>query len=172
MKLVFTLLLLPMVLFLPSCGGQVESNDGTPQVFREALGNWTGTHKLMGSDELHDASYKVFMDGENLVHEFTSNYGGGFTGRESMHAHDSELHATWTDSQESEKMESNGSYDAASRTLTMTGEGADWEDPSKTVTYKHVTVYGEGTSSYTMTVIDPTGNEAQVMWIEMKKIGE
>lgn len=165
-----------MVLFLPSCGGQVESDDGLHPYFREAIGNWTGTHKMLGSEEAFEASYKVYMDGNDLIHEFTSNFGGGFTGKESMHAHEGstggDLHATWTDSHEAEPMSSTGSFDKGTRTLTMVGEGADFEDPEKTVTYKHVTVYGEGTSNYTMIVIDAEGTETEVMWIEMTKIGD
>ncbi len=174
MRLLLALLLLPLVVLIPSCGGQVEVDDGLPKYWHDVTGNWSGTQKVMGSEEAFDASYKVYIEGNNLIHEFTSNFGGGFTGKESMHTHDNpnDLHATWTDSMEPEAMSSSGSYDAATKTLTMSGEGADWNDPEKTVTYKHVTVYGEGTSNYTMIIIDAEGNENEVMWIEMTKISD
>ena len=161
-----------MALLLPACGGQVESGDGMPALYSQAVGNWSGTHKVMGNDQEFNASYKVYVDGENLIHEFTSDFGGGFTGRESLHSHGTELHATWTDSHESGEMESSGTYDAASKILIMSGKGPDWQDPAKTVTFRHVTEYGDNTSKYTMFMIDDQGNESEVMWINMTKDSE
>lgn len=167
MKQLIALLLLPLMM---ACG-QAEAETKVPAFFAEAVGNWDGTQRLMGTDVVFDASYQVRVTEENmLVHEFKSNWNGAFAGREEMTFDaDGKLHAKWTDTAESEEMLSTGSYDASTKTLTMLGSGPNWSNPEEIVTFEHITVYNDGKSDYTMTMISADGTRNEVMWISMVK---
>ncbi|MBC8406269.1 MAG: DUF1579 family protein [Planctomycetes bacterium] len=167
MKQFIALLLLPLVM---ACG-QAEAETKVPGFFAEVVGNWDGTQRMMGTDLVFDASYKVHVTEENmLVHEFTSNWNGAFAGREELTFDaDGTLHAVWSDTAESEEMVSTGKFDDATKTLTMTGKGPNWSNPEEIVTFEHVTVYKDGSSNYTMTMISDDGTRNEVMWINMVK---
>ena len=107
-----------------------------------------------------------------LVHDYTSNWNEAFRGREELYFDptDGKLHATWTDTEDPNQSSTIGSYNSDTRTLTMIGAGPDWQDPEKTVTFKHVTAYSAGKSSYTMYMIGSDGVEIPSMWIDVSKV--
>ena len=128
---------------------------------------------MLGSEKQFEANYKIRLtDSGVLVHDFTSNWNGAFTGREELYFDptDGELHATWTDTEDPIESSTTGSYDSGTKTLTMIGTGADWQDPEKTIIFKHVTVYSDEKSSYTMFMIGSDGVEIPSMWIDVSKV--
>lgn len=152
---------------LTSCG---SAEPPTARAHFESLvGEWEGTHRILGYPDPFPATYTIAMDGDVVVHNFSSEFEGGFTGHERMtFAENGELVATWTDSGGDDNLVSRGSWDAETNTLTMRGEGTSWTDPEKTIQYRHVTVYGDDTTSYTMHMTED-GQEQEVMWIEMTR---
>lgn len=158
-------------LAIPACG---SSEAPTAREHFEALaGDWEGTHRLLNNPNEYAALYAIAMDGEVLVHSFSSTWEGGFTGHERMSfLEDGSLMAVWSDSTSEESAETEGNYDPATRTLTMHGDGESWTNPGTRVEYEHVTVYQDDSFSYTMSVTED-GEKKEVMWIEMtRKAGE
>ena len=156
-----------LLLSLANCGSSEPPS--ARDHFASLVGDWEGSHKILGYPEEFEASYTISMEGDVLVHNFTSAFEGGFTGYERMTiAEDGELVATWSDSSSEENLVTRGSWDAETNTLTMQGEGTSWTDPEKKIQYRHVTVYGDDTLSYTMHMTED-GQEQEVMWIEMSR---
>jgi hypothetical protein len=158
-------------LVLPACGSSEAPT--AREHFASLAGDWEGTHRLLDNPNEYAALYAIAMDGETLVHSFSSTWEGGFTGHERMtFLEDGSLMAVWSDSSSDESAQTTGSYDSATRTLTMQGEGESWSTPGTLVTYEHVTVYQDDAFSYTMFVTE-NGERKEVMWIEMtRKAGE
>ena len=161
-------LLLAVCTFVLSSCGSTEPPTAREH-FESLVGDWEGTHRLLDNPNEYPALYNISMDGEVLVHSFSSTWEGGFTGHERMTIkEDGTLAATWSDSGGDDNLVTEGSWDGSTRTLTMTGDGASWSDPEKTIQYRHVTVYTDDTFSYTMHVRED-GEESDVMWIEMRR---
>lgn len=152
-------------LLLGSCSG------GPLAPLRGFVGSWSGTHRLLGEETGHPASYQVREEGEALVWEFRSEWGGGFTGRgvQRWDAEAGEFVETWSDSQApEEEWRTRGSWDAASATLTMRGEGEDWESGAR-IPFTHRTVrVGADAWRYVM-IAERAAGPVEVMWIEMRR---
>lgn len=169
--LVHALGLALVALILPACGS--DEAPSAREHFASLAGDWEGTHRLLDNPNEYPALYAIAMDGEVLVHSFSSTWEGGFTGHERMSfLEDGSLMAVWSDSGSDEPIESRGSYDPATRTLTMKGMAESWSTPGQQVEYEHVTVYDDDAFSYTMSVTE-NGEKSEVMWIKMtRKAGE
>jgi len=160
-----------LAISLSACS-QPHTSDASLADFAFLEGEWTGTHRVMGVDADFTASYQIAIeDGDTLIHEFQSDWNGGFTGREELRvAPDGKrFSAHWTDSADPNGMESIGSFDQEARTLEMFGYGVDWEQPDQQVLYRHRTVYQDSSFSYTMSVQQEEGLYTEVMWIEMNR---
>ncbi len=134
-------------------------------------GSWIGTQRTLGGAAVA-ASYEIRREGENLVWEFHSEFGGGFSGRgvQRWDAGAAEIVETWTDSSApGQEQTLRGAFDAGAATLVMRGAGPDPEDGA-TIPYVHTTrILAPDAWSYVMR-IEPPGREAQdVMWIEMRR---
>ncbi len=157
-----------ILIVLPACSG--DEVQGELQPFEHLIGHWNAEHVVFGAETVYAATYDIkFEGGDTLIHDFHSEFGGGFQGHEELRfdAEKGKLVAEWTDSDSDEVGHTEGSYDAATRTLTMTGKGPGFEDPNVLVGYRHVTVYGDGVADYTMFLIPPEGEEREVMSIHM-----
>ena len=153
---------------LASCGKPEDLP--VQEHFQQLVGEWEGTHRVMGNEHEYEARYTISMEGEVLVHAFASEWDGGFTGYERMSiSPDGELIAVWTDSGSEEASESRGSWDGVERVLTMIGSGESLLEPGTQVEYRHTTKYGRGSMAYTMTVVEADGSTQKLMWINMKK---
>jgi uncharacterized protein DUF1579 len=154
-------------LLLPACGSSEAPT--AREHFAALAGDWEGTHRLLDNPNEYAALYAIAMDGETLVHSFSSTWEGGFTGHERMtFLEDGSLMAVWSDSTSDETAETAGSYDSTTRTLTMHGDGESWTTPDTRVEYEHITVYQDDTFSYTMSVTED-GEKKEVMWLKMTR---
>lgn len=154
-------------LILPACGSSEAPT--AREHFAALAGNWEGTHRLLDNPNEYAALYAIAMDGETLVHSFSSTWEGGFTGHERMSfLEDGSLMAVWSDSASEKSVETTGNYDPATRTLTMRGEAESWTTPGTFVEYEHVTVYKDDAFSYTMSVTE-NDLKKEVMWIKMTR---
>lgn len=161
------LLLAVCTLFLSACSSAEPPT--AREHFEQLVGEWEGTHRLLDNPNEYPALYSISLDGDVLVHSFSSTWEGGFTGHERMTIkEDGTLVATWSDSGGDDNLVTEGSWDGATRTLEMKGEGVSWTDPEKTIQYRHVTVYTDDSFSYTMQLTED-GEEREVMWIEMSR---
>lgn len=159
------------LLFTACSQAEVETTDVNVFAFLE--GDWEGSHRILGTDQDFPARYEIsIVDEEVLVHEFQSDWAGGFTGREELRlAPDGKrFAATWTDSAAPEPTETIGHYDTDARSLEMFGYGANWQQPDQQVLFKHHTVYGDSQFSYTMSMQQEEGLYTEVMWIQMTRV--
>ena len=148
----------------------VSCSSGPLDPLADFVGSWEGTHRVAGDETAHPASYEVRVDGEALIWEFRSAWGGGFTGRgvQLWDAAHGEYVETWTDSMGGEPLAMRGAWDAASSTLTMRAESPDWETGAP-ITFRHRTVRNDRDRwTYTM-IAERAGGPEEVMWIEMRR---
>lgn len=133
-------------------------------------GEWTGTHKILGEDVEHAASYSIHREGGVLVWNFQSAFQGGFTGRalQRWDQDSGQFIEAWTDSLTPDAAtEITGTYDAQARVLLMSGEAPDWTTGAP-VAYRHrTTVLSQNEWDYVMQQATPDGNYREVMWIHM-----
>ena len=133
-------------------------------------GSWEGTHRLAGDETVYAAAYEIHEDKGALIWDFRSDWGGGFTGRgvQLWNQSRGEYDETWTDAIQAEPTVMRGAWDAASSTLRMHSEGADWET-GVIIPYEHRTVRQSADHwSYVM-IADRADGPVEVMWIEMKR---
>jgi uncharacterized protein DUF1579 len=161
------LFLFSLILGACSC----SENDTPMSHFEGLIGSWSGIQTMAGDENKYQATYKVSLTDGTLVHEFASNYAGGFTGTEKLHfdVETKQFVAEWIDSMQPEPSRTTGHFDVEKKELTMTGTGPDFADPNQTVKYLHFTQYGDQRINYTMSIIDDQGVATEVMWIKMTK---
>ena len=151
---------------LPSCSGDPVDR---LQVF---VGEWSGTHKILGEDGEHPASYAVRREGKVLVWDFQSGFQGGFTGR-ALQRWDKARQVfveAWTDSTTPDSaIELAGSFDAKTDVLLMTGLAPDWVTGAL-VGYRHeTTLVSQDEWTYVMKQAGPDGSYREVMWLHMRR---
>ncbi|MCH2102205.1 MAG: DUF1579 domain-containing protein [Planctomycetes bacterium] len=162
------LLLTACAFLLSACNSSAEPTTAREH-FEQLVGDWEGTHRLHENPNEYAALYSISLDGEVLVHSFSSAWEGGFTGHERMTIkEDGTLVATWSDSGGDENLVTRGTWSGETRTLEMKGEGVSWSNPQKAVQYRHVTTYADDSFLYTMHLTQD-GEEQEVMWIEMRR---
>ena len=161
-------LLLAVCAFALSACGSAEPPTAR-QHFEQLVGEWEGTHRLLDNPNEYSALYSISLDGDVLVHSFSSTWEGGYTGYERMTIKkDGTLVATWSDSGGDDSLVTEGSWDGTTRTLEMKGDGMSWTDPEKAIQYRHVTAYADNSFTYTMHLTEDS-EEREVMWIEMSR---
>jgi hypothetical protein len=153
-------------LLLPSCSQDPLAGLSAFQ------GEWAGTHKILGEEGEHAASYSVRRDGDELIWEFQSGFQGGFTGRarQRWDAASGELVETWTDSTAPDApMEIRGSFDAQTGVMLMKGMAPDWSTGAQ-VEYQHETTrIARDEWKYVMRQQQAGGEFVEVMWIHMRR---
>ena len=160
----FALPALLALTFLPSCSRDPLTS---LQVFE---GEWSGTHKILGEDGEHPASYSVHREDGVLVWNFQSGFQGGFTGR-ALQRWDKKrglFIEAWTDSMTPDAAtEIAGTYDSNTRVLLMSGEAPDWVTGAP-VHYRHqTTIVSQNEWNYVMQQAAPDGGSREVRWIHM-----
>jgi len=151
-----------------SCAGKAEPIDEISGF----VGNWNGTHKLLGDVNTYEATYVVKRVEDTLVWDFASTYDEGFTGHAvtSWDEARGQWAESWTDSTEEPESISYGDWDATSKTMHSKAPGQDWIDPNIDVIIHGTSVLGEGEFDYTMTFSYPDGKTTEVMWIHMTSV--
>lgn len=93
---------------------------------KKLVGTWDTTMKMMGQESKGTCTYKMDLGGLWLVSDFEGSVGGmKFSGRgyDTYDANKKKYIGLWLDSMSTSPMVMEGNYDAAKKTLTMTGEG-------------------------------------------------
>lgn len=133
-------------------------------------GSWVGTQRIAGDAAEYPASYEVSRDRDALIWSFRSEWGGGFTGRgvQLWDASVGDYLETWTDSGSATPASMRGGWNAVTRTLSLRGEGLDWET-GQPIQFQHRTVLHDADRwSYVM-IAERAGGPEEVMWLEMRR---
>lgn len=135
-------------------------------------GDWIGTHKILGEDGEHAATYAVHREGDVLVWQFSSGFQGGFTGQALLRWDEKlgQFVEAWTDSAMPEAaMETAGSFDSKTGVMLMTGMAPDWTT-GEPVAYQHeTTLLSKDEWKYVMHQATAEGGFREVMWIHMRR---
>jgi hypothetical protein len=162
-------LLLAACTLLPACSAEPADPLDAVAGF---VGKWSGTHRLLGVEEVFEASYVIERVEDQLVWDFVSTFQGGFTGHAelSWDATRGKWSESWRDSGGDEDSLAYGDWDAEDSTLRSSSQGVDWTDPSIKVTIHNTTVLQADDFDYTMTFSYPDGRTTEVMWIHMTRV--
>ena len=160
------------VAVLCSCSGETKPANPSIEDVAGFVGNWSGTHRLLGDETVYPASYVVKQVGEELIWDFASEVNGGFTGHAVLHWDETKgkWAESWKDSGGDDQSWTYGDWDAATKTMRSSAPGKDWTDESIDVTIHNTNTLGEGEFDYTMTFSYPAGKTTEVMWIHMTSI--
>ncbi len=124
--------ILTMTMALGLLAGAVRLTAGQPEVktgpehamFKECEGAWDANVKSKAGESKGSANYKVDLNGLWLLEHFKGEFGGKtFEGRgaTSYDATKKKYVGIWIDSMSSTPLISEGTYDKASKTMTMHG---------------------------------------------------
>ncbi len=133
------------------------------------VGEWQGTHKMLGSEEEYQATYSIKRVDDTLVWDFASTVQGGFTGHAVLRWDEERAQwaESWSDSSGDEETLSWGDWDTTTSTMHSSYSSVDWQDPAQKVVVHGTTTLGDGEFNYTMTYSYPDGKTVEVMWIHM-----
>jgi hypothetical protein len=122
------------------------------EVLKKMVGTWDITMKFGGMETKGVATYKMDLGGLWLASTVESEiFGAKFSGRgfDSYDAAKKKYVGLWIDSMSTSPMTMEGTYDKATKTLTMTGEGPGMD--GKPTKYKGVSVMpDDDTINFTM----------------------
>jgi Protein of unknown function (DUF1579) len=139
--------------------------------FKEAEGTWDATVKSKGGEAKGTAVYKVGLNGLWLLEQFKGDLGGmPFEGLGAMSydpAKKKYVHV-WIDSMITRPMTSEGSWDQATKTMTLTGEMPMPGGKSMPVTMA-TAVKDADTKVFTLTAAGPDGKQMEIMQITYKR---
>lgn len=124
------------------------------EILKKMTGNWDMTMKLGGMESKGTATYTMELGGLWLVGNVERDL-GKFSGRgfDTFDAAKKKYMAVWVDSMSTRATTMEGTYDAATRTMTMTGEGPGMD--GKPTRYRSVSAWkDDNTVVYSMYVGD------------------
>ena len=126
------------------------------EILKKMVGNWDMTMKLGGMESKGTATYTMELGGLWLVGNVERDLGGTkFAGRgfDTFDAAKKKYVAVWMDSTSTRPTTMEGTYDAATKTTTMTGEGPGLD--GKPARYRSVSAWkDDNTVVYSMYVGD------------------
>jgi hypothetical protein len=138
--------------------------------FKEAVGEWDATVKMMGSEMKAKASYKLDLGGFYLIEDFEGDFGGmKFSGRgTSAYCPIRKKYImTWCDNMSPSPMIMTGSYDKSGKTMTQVGEGPNHE--GKMSKFKSISTMTDK-DTMTMTMFEvKDGKDNEMMSITYKR---
>ncbi|MBI3462822.1 MAG: DUF1579 domain-containing protein [Planctomycetes bacterium] len=138
---------------------------------KEMEGAWDCVMKMGDMESKATAIYKSDLGGFWITSEFQGDFGGmKFTGR-GLDGYDpmkKKYVGVWVDSMSPGAMVSEGTYDAAGKVLTMTGEGAGQD--GKPAKYKMTTEHKDKDHFvFSMYMIGPDGKEVPAFTIDYRR---
>jgi hypothetical protein len=126
------------------------------EILKKMVGNWDMTMKLGGMESKGTVTYAMELGGLWLVGNVERDAGGEkFSGRgfDTFDAAKKKYVAVWADSMSTRPTTMEGTYDAATKTTTMTGEGPGTD--GKPTKYRSVSTWkDDNTVVYNMFVGD------------------
>ena len=148
---------LAAVLAAPAVQAQEGPKPGPEhEVLKKLVGNWDLVMKFGGMETKGKVTYKMDLGGLWLTSELESElFGAKFQGRslDSYDATKKKYVGIWVDSMSTSPMVMEGTYDAAKKTLTMSGEGPGMD--GKPTKYKSTSeMPDDDTINFTMYVGD------------------
>jgi len=134
---------LAVALFVvPAVRAQEPAKPGPEHAnLKKLVGTWDTTMKMGGQETKGIATYKMDLGGLWLVSTFEGSIGADkFSGRgfDSYDAGKKKYVGVWFDSMSTSPMITEGTYDQATKTMTMTGEGPGMD--GKPMKHKMVSV--------------------------------
>jgi len=154
----FCAVALTVLLAAPAVRAQEGAKPGPEhETLKKIVGTWDTTMKMMGMPESKGvATYKMDLGGLWLASTFEGDMGGTkFSGRgfDSYDAGKKKYVGVWFDSMTTSPMVMEGTYDKASKTMTMTGDAPGMD--GKMAKHKIVTVMpDDNTMNFAMYVGD------------------
>lgn len=160
------------VLLVPGALAQAPPKPGPEhELLKQSEGTWDATIKMGPAESKGVSTYKMDLGGLWLFSTFKGEFGGApFSGRgvDGYDAGKQKYVGAWVDSMDSSLMTSEGTYDKATKTMTMKGQmkGQD----GKLATHTMTTVHKDAdTMVWTMAGPGPDGKEAVMMTITYKR---
>jgi hypothetical protein len=149
-----------ILLSLPAARAQEGAKPGPEHdVLKKFVGNWGLTMKFGGMESKGTVSYKMDLGGLWLASEINAElFGAKFQGRgfDTYDAGKKKYVAYWFDSMGPGAVVTEGEFDKAKKTMTMSGEGPGMD--GKPTKYKSVTVMPDD-DNFTMTMYVGGGAE-------------
>jgi hypothetical protein len=139
-------------------------------MLKEMAGAWKGKFKMQGTESDCTCTYRMELGDLWLTSTFQTKMGDQtFRGRgmDTYDAASKKFKTVWFDSMSTKPMLMDGTYDAATKTMTMTGmaTGPDGKEVKHTIT---TTMPDKDTMKSRMTMASPSG-EAEVFTIDYKR---
>jgi len=160
------------VLLVPAAVAQELPKPGPEhERLKKAEGTWDATVNMGGQESKGTMTYKMDLGGLWLVSEFEGEFGGmKFKGRglDTYDAAKKKYVGIWVDSFSTSPLMLEGTYDAGTKTRTMTGEGPGMEGAQT----KYKTVLQEkddGTMVFTISSVGKDAKDAPVMTITYRR---
>jgi Protein of unknown function (DUF1579) len=125
LRLSFVLVLSGLVAS-PAVRAQEPKATAELAVLKKLVGAWDATMDMGGMKSKGTMTYKMEVGGTWLVGDFEGDFGGvKFNGKglDSYDANKKKYVSVWVDSMSTAPMTMEGAYDAAKKTMTMSGEG-------------------------------------------------
>jgi hypothetical protein len=137
----FCVAALAVVLVAPATRAQEPPKPGPEhEHLKKLVGDWEATMNAGGMESKGSVTYKMDLGGLWLSSAFEGDFGGmKFTGKgyDTYDAAKKKYVGLWMDSMSTSPLVMEGTYDAAKKTMTMTGEGPGMD--GKPTRYKSVT---------------------------------
>jgi hypothetical protein len=141
------------------------------QLLKESEGTWDATVKSMGGESKGTASFKIGLNGLWLLEHFKGDFGGTpfeGVGATSYDPAKKKYVNVWLDSMSTSPMLSEGTYNKATKTMTMTGAMPMPDRKNMKVTM--VTVAKDAdTKTFRLTAPGPDGKDAEMLYITYKR---
>ena len=138
---------------------------------KEMEGTWDATVKSQGGESKGEATYKVGLNGLWLFEHFKADFGGmTFEGRgvTSYDPAKKKYVGVWIDSMSASPFVSEGTYDKATKTLTMVGNMPTPDGKAARATMTTVSKDAD-TKVFTLRSAGPEGKEAEMLQITYKR---
>ena len=167
---IFSAIALTVLLGLPALAQEAVKPGPEHDLLKKHEGTWTTTMSAGGMDAKGTVTFKMELGGLWLVSDMESElFGMKFKGKglDSYDQAKKKYVSVWADSMSTGPVITEGTYDAAKKTLTMTGEGPGMD--GKTSKYKSVTTFPDDDTFIMSMYMGDTKDAAFVVTYKRKK---
>lgn len=156
---------------LPS-GSFAQTQPGKEHaILKDLEGTWDAVIRTEGTESKGTAIYKMELGGLWLTSDFSADFGGSkFQGRgiDGYDQHAKKYVSIWVDSMTSSVMTFEGTYDEATKTLTLHGEGRGHD--GEAMKFKSTSQSKDKDHhTFSMFMVDANGKESRMMTIEYSR---
>lgn len=141
------------------------------EILQKLVGKWEGTVQGGGQESKGTMRYHTIMDGRWLESSFRGETGGQKVegkGLDGYNANKKKYVSVWIDSMSQEPLIMEGTYDADTKTMTMTGDGPGMD--GKPAKLKQVTIWKDDDTMVTKMYQVQDGKDNEVITIAFKRV--